>query len=77
MDRFVQTELPVGRPPLTERRGGQHAQAPGQHGGLVREDVTEQVLGDDDVEVGRPPDEQHRARIDELVVEPDVGVVGG
>ena len=47
-------------------------EAPGEHRRLVREDVAEQVLGDDDVEVGRPADEQHRARIDELVVHLDV-----
>ena len=34
-----------------------------------RQDVAEQVLGDDHVEVGGPADEQHRARVDELVVE--------
>ena len=43
---------------------------PGEDRRLVRQDVAEQVLGDDDVEVGRPADEQHRARVDELVVEP-------
>ena len=42
---------------------------PGQHRRLVGQDVAEEVLGDDDVEVGRPPDEQHRARVDELVAE--------
>ena len=77
VDRLVQAELPVVGPPLAERRRRQHAEAPGQDRRLVRQDVAEQVLGDDDVEVGRPPDEQHRARIDQLVVEPDVGELGG
>ena len=43
--------------------------------GLVREDVAEQVLGDDHVEAARLAHQQHRARVDELVREPHVGVV--
>ena len=62
--------VPCVGPPLAERGRRQHAEAPGEHGRLVGQDVAEQVLGDDDVEVGRPPDEQHRARIDQLVAEP-------
>ena len=49
---------------------GSIAERPGEHAGLVGQDVAEQVLGDDDVEPGRLLDQQHRARIDELVAEP-------
>ena len=72
VDRLVQPERAVRRPALAERGRGQHPEAAGQHRRLVRQDVAEQVLGDDDVEVGGPADEQHRARIDELVVDLDV-----
>ncbi len=61
--------VPCVGPPLAERRRRQHPEAPGQDGRLVRQDVAEQVLGDDDVEVGRPADQQHRARVDQLVAE--------
>ena len=59
-----------------KRRGRQDAETPGQDSRFVGQDVAEQVLRDDDVEVGRAADEQHRARIDQLVVEHDVGVLG-
>ena len=75
VDRLVQAELAVFGPALPERRGRQDAEAPGEDRRLVGQDVAEQVLGDDDVEVGRPADEQHRARVDELVVEPHVRVL--
>ena len=74
VDRLVQPERAVRRPALPERRRRQHAEAPGQDRGLVGQDVAEQVLGDDDIEVGRPPDEEHRARVDELVAERHVRV---
>jgi hypothetical protein len=75
VDRFVQAELAVLGAPLAERRGWQQAEAPGKDRCLVRQDVAEQVLGDDDVEVGRPADQQHGARVDELVAESHVGVL--
>ena len=72
VDRLVQPERAVRGPALAERRRRQHPEAAGEDRRLVGQDVAEQVLGDDDVEVGRPADEQHRARVDELVVERDV-----
>ena len=77
MDRLVQAERAVGRPSLAERRRRQHPERAGQDGRLVGEDVAEQVLGDDDVEGRRAADEQHRARVDELVAQRHVREVGG
>ncbi len=57
VDRLVQTERPVLRQPIAQRRRGEHPEAAREHRGLVRQDVAEQVLGDDDVEVGRAADE--------------------
>ena len=74
VDRLVEPERAVRRPALPERRRGQHPEDPGQHRRLVGEDVAEEVLGDDDVEVGRSADQQHRARVHELMVERDVRV---
>jgi len=50
----------------------QQPEAPRQHAGLVRQDVAEQVLRDDDVERRRPPHEVHRHRVHEHVLERDV-----
>ena len=58
VDRLVQPEQAVRRPPLAERRRRQHAERAGQHARLVRQDVAEQVLGDEDVERRRPRDER-------------------
>ena len=52
VDRLVQAERAVGGLPLAERRRRQHAEGAGEHRRLVGQDVAEQVLGDDDVEVG-------------------------
>jgi len=77
MDWLVHAEHAVRGAALSERCGRQQPEGPGQHARLVRQDVAEQVLGDEHVELGRPLDEQHRARVDELVVELDVRVFGG
>ena len=41
----------VERRPVAQRRRGEHAERPGEHRGLVGEDVAEHVLGQDDVEL--------------------------
>jgi len=58
---------------VAEARRGQHAERAGDLGGLVRQDVAEQVLGDDHVEAARVPHQQHRARVHELVDQRHVG----
>ena len=58
-----------------ERCRRQHPHRAGEHGGLVGQDVPEEVLGCDDVEVARPSDEMHRHRVDQHVLVRDVGVL--
>ena len=53
---------------LAEARRRQHAERARDHRGLVGEDVAEQVLGDDHVEARRLAQQQHRHRVDELVL---------
>ena len=55
--------------------GGKEAEGAGDDGGLVGEDVAEEVFGEDDVEVARRVHEVHGHGVDELVLEGDVGVV--
>ena len=56
--------------------GGGEPETAGHRCGDVREDVAERVLGDDDVDrLGRVHD-RHRERVDEGVVEWDIGVLG-
>ncbi len=77
VDRLVQPERAVVRPPLAERRRRQQPERSGKDARLVRQDVAEQVLGHEHVELGGALDEEHRARVDELVVELDVREVRG
>src|SRR5690349_18180494 len=76
VDGLVHPERPVLRLALAERRRRQQPQAPREDRRLVRQDVAEEVLRDDDVEPGRALHEQHRARIHELVVDLDVRELG-
>ena len=55
--------------------GGQ-ADAAGDGGGEVGEDVAEQVVGDDDVEACRIRHQEDRGGVDVLVVDRDVGELG-
>ena len=75
MDRLVEAEGAVRRATRTEGGRGEHAEGAGQHGGLVREDVAKEVLGDDHIEGGRPGCEEHCGGIDEAMLQLDVGVV--
>ena len=59
---------------LAERRAREQPERAGQDRALVREDVAEHVAAHDDVERRRVGDESHGRRVDELVVERDVGV---
>ena len=77
VDRLVHPEPAVLRPPLAERRRRQQPERSGKDARLVRQDVAEQVLGHEHVELGGSLDEEHRARVDELVVELDVREVRG
>ena len=58
-----------------ETGGRQHAERSGEDGGLVRDDVAEHVLHDHHVETRGACDEDHRAGVDQLVLELDVRVV--
>ena len=83
-----------------ERRGGEKTERAGDDGGLVGENVAEEVLGcegkdpvsrrgvlssreqgrrteNDAVELARVGADDHRGRVDERVVELDVGELGG
>lgn len=49
---------------LVHRGGRQHTDGAGDHGGLIGQNITEQVAGYDNVELARIADELHRAVID-------------
>ena len=66
---------PCGVSRVAERRRRQHPQRARDHRRLVRQDVAEQVLGHEDVEARRPARERHRRRVDEAVLQLDVGEV--
>ncbi len=63
------------RPACADGGGRQHPEAPGEDRGLIGQDVAEQVLGHDHVELGGLHDEEHRARVDELMVDLDVRIL--
>ena len=69
--------LEDARAAVAERGGRREPDAARDRGGEVGEDVAEEVLGDDHVVRGRLLDQLHRHRVDELVVEPHVGELGG
>src|SRR5699024_1348827 len=48
----------------------------GDGGGQVGDDVTEEVVGDDDVEAGRVGDEEDHGGVDVQVVDRDIGELG-
>ena len=58
----VQAVDAVGGPFLADGRGRQHPERPGQHAGLVGEDVAEQVLHDHHVELRGAGDERTASR---------------
>ena len=64
-------------PARAETGRRQHPHRSGDLRRLVREDVAEEILGDDHVEARRIAHQQHRARIDELVGERHVGEFAG
>ena len=53
--------------PQARRR--QHAQRAGEHGGLVRKDVSEQIRAENRVEKSGVAQQHHRHAVDELVIE--------
>lgn len=57
--------------------GGGQADAAGDGGGEVGEDVTEEVVGDDDVEALRLGDEEDRRGVDVQIVGADLRILGG
>ena len=61
-------------PAVGQRRRGREADAAADGGGEVGEHVAEEVLGHDHVVGAGPLDEQHRHRVDELVLERHLGV---
>ncbi len=61
VDRLVQPVQAVRGPARADGRRGQHPQRAGQDGRLVREDVPEEVLGDEHVERGRGAHDLHGA----------------
>src|ERR671921_2179092 len=73
--RAVDGLVEAGRAGLAQRSRRQQAHRAWEHGGLVGEDVAEEVLGQDHVEPPRLPDEEHRGGVHEYVVEPDVRVL--
>jgi hypothetical protein len=55
--------------------GGEEADGAGQHGGFVRQDVAEQVVGQQHVELAGAPDQLHGGVVGQHVLKLDVRVV--
>ena len=74
VDRLVQpARMAVTIQVRAKAGAGQQTHAAGQHAGLVGQDVTEQVLSQHHV-VGRwPADQMHRHRVDQDVLQFDIG----
>ena len=70
MDRLVKA-----LPAHVERRRRQHADRAREHRRFVGQDVTEEVAGDNHVELLRRPDELHRGVVDVHVRELDIGIL--
>ena len=73
VDRLVQAAVavvPVAR--FAERGAGHQAHRASQHGGLVGEQVAEQVVGDHHVELGWPIQQVHGQRVGQDRQELDV-----
>ena len=71
VDRLVQ---PLAR--AIERGGGQHADRPGAHARLIRQDIAEQIAGDDHVELAGVAHQLHRGIVDIHVAQRDFGIFG-
>ena len=67
MDRLVEST-----PGVAQRSGRQQTQRARQHRCLVGQDVTEQIFGEQYVEVARPAQQMHGGRIDEHMVDRDL-----
>src|SRR5699024_4266366 len=59
---------------VPQRGGRDHPDGAGDHGSLVREDVAEHILGDDDVELGGVLDDLHGGVVHEHLAVLHVGV---
>ena len=75
MDGLIERLAPAGRVGRTERGRGQEAQRSGQHRRFIRQDVAEQVVGDDDVEIARRAQQLHGERVGVHVLELHVGIL--
>ena len=71
MNRFVQAYLPANA------RGGEQAERPNDSAGLVGEDVSEHIFGEDYVEISGALHQQHGGRVDILMGERDFWIVLG
>src|SRR5215475_2208181 len=56
--------------------GGSEAESASEFGGEVRDDVAEEIVGDDDVELAGIADEFHGKRVDVEMAGVDVGILG-
>ncbi len=61
----------LGRPSVAD---GQHPETAGEHGGEIRQEVAEQVGGDDHVELARVADQLHGAVVGIHVRQCNVGI---
>ena len=66
-----------GLPGSPSAAEGKKADAARQHGRLVRQDVAEQVVGDDHIELARVLDQLHGGVVGQHVLQLYVGVVAG
>ena len=70
MDRLIQAA--ACRP---QAGGGDHTDGPGDHGGLVGEDVTEHIFRDDHIELGGIFDDLHGTVVHQHVAQLHIGVL--
>src|SRR5260370_5826503 len=73
MDGFVDGGVKLAVVRDAQRGRGQHSQASSEHGRQVREDVAEDVAGDDDVELPGFADQLHGAVVCVHVAKLDIG----
>ena len=71
VDRLIQIDL------AADGGRGQHAERAGDDGGLVGENVAEEIFGEHDIVVARLVHQVHGHGVDVLVLDGDVGELGG
>lgn len=75
VDRLVHRLAATGGIRRAEGGGRQHAERAGEHGGAVRQNIAEEIIGHDHVELLRRAHQLHGAIVGVHVFERHVGVI--